>query len=131
MRRMIYPAGDGRTPHIRRMEDNVFTAIYLARHFAGGNVYLYGLIAVAAVYCVALLCTRQGRTKKGLMRTGIGLLVAAIPVDVGWKLAFMEYSPGFEAQSQVVPAFPGFLLAPLFYGLTFLMVRLLNDMFAE
>ena len=109
----------------------MFTAIYLARHFAGGNVYLYGLIAVAAIYCIALLATRQGRTKKAILRMVIGLAVADIPVDVGWKLAFMDYSPGFVPGAENVRIFPGILLAPLFYGLTFLMVRLLNDMFAE
>lgn len=109
----------------------MFTAIHLARNVKGGAAFFYGLLIVAGLYLAGLLLTREGRTKKGFVRGLIGLAAAALPVDVGWQLAFLEYAPGFEAGAEGIRLFPAFLLCPLFYALTFLMVRLLNDMFAE
>ena len=109
----------------------MFTAFYLARTVAGGKIFLLLMAALAAVYLAACLLSPGGRTKKGLLRMIAGLFLAALPADVGWHLIYLEFAPGFESGAAALRIFPAFLLWPLFLGMTFFMVRLLNDMFAE
>ncbi|MBQ7491571.1 MAG: hypothetical protein IJT76_03085 [Clostridia bacterium] len=109
----------------------MITAFYLYRTVAGGKTFALLMAAVAAVYLAACLLSPGGRTRKGLRRMITGLFLAALPADVGWHLIYLELAPGFESGGATLKIFPAFLLWPLFLGMTFFMVRLLNDLFAE
>lgn len=109
----------------------MFTAIYLYRFIENGKPMLYAFFIGAAVFLLALLFTKQGRTKKGFLRGLCGLAVAALPTDVAWHLLYIEFMEGYDSADMVFHLFPGVLFWPFFLFLIFLFVKIINEMFAK